>query len=290
MVCPQCQQAVDPGAQYCGNCGFKLTFTALTSPFSPPAQQPQESSPLPQTPNTIPSLAGQDHSGKAIASFVLGVLGLPASLIPIVGVVFGILAIILGSLSIHSRRKALAIIGISLAVITLLASIFLWVMATQELITDQDNGNSLTAHSGKLQDIHTPCYTTKIPAEMHVTKADDSCTFLGATPGGKEQTEVKVIQVPGLSQANLPSAAKADAANVIGAIPGGSIGEQGSATFAGSQAYQIEIKSTDGSAGLISYVYDTTSQGNLVIVLHTQARANGDNYKLSLIESNWAWL
>jgi outer membrane lipoprotein SlyB len=219
------------------------------------------------------------------------VLGLPACLVPIVGIVFGILAIVFGTLSIHSKRKIFAIIGISLAVLVLLASLFLWVMNAQELASEHSSGKTLsTANSGKLQVISTPCYTTKIPAEMHVTHTAGSCTFLGATSGSSEQEEVKVIQVPGLSQATLATAAKADAANVVGAIPGGSIGNQGSATFAGSHAYQIEIKSTDGSAGLISYVYDTTAQGNLVIVLHTQAHASTSNYDLSLIESNWAWL
>lgn len=275
MVCPQCQQTVDPGAQFCGNCGFKLPQTA------PAAYQP---------PTQTSSVNTQDHSGKAIAAFVIGVLGLPASLIPIVGIVFGILAIIFGSISIHSRRKTLAKIGIVFAVIVLLASTFLWVMSAQELAKEQENGGSLATNSGKLQPITTPCYSTKIPAEMHVTKTDGSCTFLGASAGSKEQTEVKVIQVPGLTLASLATAAKADAANVVGSIPGGKITNQSTATFAGSHAYQIEIKSTDGSAGIISYVYDTTAQGNLVIVLHTQAQAHGDNYNLSLIESNWAWL
>jgi uncharacterized membrane protein len=236
--------------------------------------------------------AQHDHSGKAIASFVLAVLGLPACLIPVAGIVLGILAIVFGSLSVRSSRKIFAIIGMSIAVIVLLASIFFWVRNTQELVTQHKSGNPLTstADSSSLQAVSTPCYTTKVPKDMKVTQTGGSCTFSAASADGSEQEVVKVLQVPQLTLGNLSSAAKADAANVVNAIPGGSISGQRSSTFAGSQAYEVEIKATDGSAGIISYVYDTTMQGNLVIVLHTQARASGNNYDLSRIESNWSWL
>lgn len=297
MQCPQCQQTVEPGASFCANCGFKLaSSTAVPIAAAAPAPVPpvpgQNFQPAYAVVPDYPALAASDHSGKAIASFVLGVLGLPACVIPILGIVFGVLAIIFGTLAVHSARKVFAIIGMSLATIVLLASIFLWVHNTQEYLAKNSTADSLphSASAGDLQSIDTPCYNTKVPKEMRITHTGESCTFLGVTKGGIEQEEVKVLQVPGLTEANLSSAAKADAANVIGSIPGGSIGDQRSATFAGSQAYQIEILSTDGSAGTISYVYNTTAQGNLVIVLHTQAHAVPGNYDLKLIESNWSWL
>jgi hypothetical protein len=170
--------------------------------------------------------------------------------------------------------------------------LFLWVRNTQEIMNRQRDGGSLSSavESGPQQAITTPCYTTKVPASLKITMSEDSCTFLAADSRTGEQQEVKVIQVPGLSTANLQTAATADAKNVVGAIPGGSITRQASATFSGSQAYEVEIQATDGSAGTISYVYDQTVQGNLVIVLHTQAKADGDNYDLSSIEADWAWL
>ena len=354
MLCPRCQKTVDPGAAFCGNCGFQLatdpgqqsataeapvlqaiqpdsapaepvmaspttvegssnqepglisstqsvpanpqpqlqTPVNLSSPaIQPASQQPYQplQTAMPQSPS-LP--ATSDHSGKAIASFVLGVLGLPACLIPIVGIVFGILAIVFGTLSVRSTRRVFAIIGMSLGILVLLAALFLWVRNTQELVKQHQNGTPLggVSSSGPQQSVSTPCYTTKVPAAMKITKTDGSCTFLAASINNGEQQEVKVMQVPGLTLGNLASAAKADAANVVNAIPGGSITDQKASTFAGSQAYQIEIKATDGSAGIISYVYDTTAQGNLVIVIHTQARASGNNYDLQSIESNWSWL
>jgi hypothetical protein len=324
MLCPRCQRTVDPTAAFCGNCGYYLTPTAIAPQPAPSADQtpqqqtPEQFSPPPQTFQAAPPpapivtppayqqplqaaspmmppqlpVATADHSGKAVASLVLGVLGLPATLIPVAGLVFGILAIIFGTLSIHSKRKMFAIIGMSLAVVVLLISIFFWVRNTQHFLQNHKNGGSVVSSNDnrQLQAITTPCYTTKVPAELKITMTEGSCTFLASNAQNGEQEEVKILQVPGLTLANLASAAKADAANVVNSIPGGSIAGQRSATFAESQAYEIEIRATDGSAGLISYVYDTTAQGNLAIILHTQARASGTNYDLSSIEANWSWL
>ncbi|HWT55517.1 MAG TPA: DUF4190 domain-containing protein [Candidatus Microsaccharimonas sp.] len=243
------------------------------------------------TPSGYPVYVRHDHGNKAIASLVLAVLGIPACLIPIVGLVFGVLALVFGTLSFRSSRKKFAVVGIALGVVVVLGSLYLWMRNAQELVNGGST-NQITHQSarvsGSLQTIHTPCYTTKIPAAMKVTRSAGSCTFLGTTTGSAEQEEVKVIQVPGLTLANLATAARADVSNVVGTIPGGSITKQQSATFAHSQAYEISIKSTDGSAGTMSYVYDATSQGNLVIVLHTQA--SGTDYGLNLIESHWSWL
>jgi hypothetical protein len=223
---------------------------------------------------------------------VLAVVGLPACLMPIVGIIFGILAIVFGTLSIHSKRKIFAIIGISLATLVLLTSIFIWVRNTQHFLESRKNGGPVVANNDgrSMQTVSTPCYTTKVPAELKITMTDGSCTFLASNASTGEQEEVKIMQVPGLTLSNLATAAKADAANVVNTIPGGSISDQRSSTFVGSQAYEVEIKAKDGSAGLISYVYNTTAQGNLAIVLHTQARASGTNYDLSSLEANWTWL
>ena len=346
MLCPRCQRTVDPGAAFCGNCGFQLmqpqtqplvapeTRQPVTQEYTPPPEAvtpqvapvplppPQPFQPIqpiqtavppvptpqpevpqapfqPTYPGGLPPLQPSpnyaappvhDHSGKAIASFVLGVLGLPASLIPIVGIVFGVLAIVFGTLSIHSAKRVFAIVGMSFAVLVLLASTFFWVHTAQELVKQHKNGFPTSSDNGSLQSVTTPCYSTKVPAAMKITQTSGSCTFLASNAGTGEQEEVKVMQVPQLTLANLPTAAKADAANVVGSIPGGSIAGQHASTFVESQAYEVRIKSTDGSAGTISYVYNTTAQGNLVIVLHTQARASDNNYDLSSIEANWAWL
>lgn len=327
-MCPRCGKTLDPGASFCGNCGLQIAPTQAAAPMAPMAAQfvpPPQTSPQPQPAinttspqpyqqfnpaypgmTSLPmqpmsplqltpqqTLGHHDHSGLAIASFVLGVLGLVAWLMPLIGLVFGILGIIFGTVSLKSYRKVFAIIGTVLSVLVMLVSLFFWVQNAQEILHGGVQGKGATSNtsdSGSRQAVSTPCYTTQIPGSMRLTRAAGSCTFQGTNATTGEQTVVKVIQVPGLSTANLASAARSDAANVVASIPGGSITSQRASTFAGSQAYEVVITATDGSAGMIKYIYDTTLQGNLVIVLHTQAKASGTNYDLSAIEENWSWL
>jgi hypothetical protein len=292
MECPNCQQTVDPGAAFCGACGFKLDASEAPQQAIPEVTaEPESNQTGPIAPAGYPVYVHPDHSGKAITSLVLGVLAIPGCLIPIVGLTFGVVAFIFGTLSYRSVRRKLAIIGMVLAVVAILGSLFLWVRNSQELVRQHNSGETVgaTSNDSQLRAMKTPCYNTKLPGDMTITQSSGSCTFLATRNHGTEQEEVKVIQVPSLSMANLQTAAQADAKNVVGAVPGGSITKQGSATFAGSQAYEIEIASTDGSAGTISYIYDSTAQGNLVIVLRTQAY-KGASHDLGDIESNWAWL
>lgn len=282
MLCPRCQQPSDPGAAYCGNCGFQLV-SGETPSQNPPAASQADINTLPPTRNS---------SGKAITSFVLAVVSIPACLVPVLGLILSVLAFVFGTLSVHSVRRRFALAGMTIAVVATLGSLYLWVHTAEELVRQHDvtHPPDSAAPLAGLQTIVTPCYTTKIPATMTVTHSTGSCTFLGSAAGGLEQEEVKVMQVPGLTLANLATAAKSDSVNVVHATPGGVITKQQSATFAHSQAYEIEIKSSDGSAGKLSYVYDATAQGNLVIVLHTHSNSNGKDYDLKQIESHWSWL
>lgn len=276
MLCPNCNQEVHHGAAFCGNCGFKLAGAHLKQAA--------------QAPPTTQAKASQrnDNSGKAIAAFILGVLGLAGWIIPIIGVVLGILAIVLGSMSLKSRHRILAIIGMVLAVLVIAVSLFFWIRAAQHVIKNNDSDlTGLTTNSvtSTLQPVSTPCYTAKIPASMTITQTPGSCTFSASSNG--ESYEVKVLQVAQLTPANLAQAAETDANNVVNSTPGGSMSSQGSITFSGSLAYYATVISTDGSAGTIDYIYKDTGQGNLVIILHTSR--SGKNYDLNSIENSWVW-
>lgn len=230
------------------------------------------------------------NNGKAIVAFVLGVLGCVGWLIPLVGVILGVLALVFGTIALKSQRRVFAIIGIALAVPVIAVSIFFWVRAAQHVLKSRSSplsGLTTQSTSSGLQSITSPCYTTKIPASLTVTQTSGSCTFQALNSTSGEEYVVKVLQIPQLSISNLPQAAQTDAKNIENSIPGGSISNQQSSTFSGSPAYTIGLTATDKSAGTIDYIYDTTIQGNLVIIFHTQR--SGKNADLSTIENNWAW-
>lgn len=239
--------------------------------------------------NTPPVLAESQQSTKAIAAFVLGIVGCVGWLIPIVGVTLGILAIVFGTISLKSPRRVLAIIGMVLAVPVIAISIFFWVKGTQQYLKTHSSstGSSTAATATPLQVITSPCYSTKIPAALQVTQTAGSCTFNAADAVSGDTYQVKVLRAPQLTKENLSQVAKADAQNVVNVIPGGSIASQNNSVFASSPAYTISLKATDGSKGVIDYIYQTTTYGNLVIVYHALRSANSVDFRT--IESNWAW-
>jgi hypothetical protein len=73
-----------------------------------------------QSPGAAPAPA--DRSALAIISLVLGILGLCAWILPLCGFPISIVGLVLGILSARSTRRGMAIAGIVLAVLTLLAA------------------------------------------------------------------------------------------------------------------------------------------------------------------------
>jgi uncharacterized membrane protein len=347
MNCPNCHQPVNPGAMFCGNCGYKINAnqtvqTAISQPviipsvqppaITPQGEQPINTQPVPsglstpqsnyvaqpaatvQQPTIQPADVGTGgvimgsaavsptlsnekaddssvhNNSKAIAAFVLGVLGCVGWLIPLVGVILGILALVFGTIALKSQRRVFAIIGMVLAVLVLAMSIFFWVRNAENVLKSKSSplsGLTDKSTSSALQTITSPCYTTKIPASLTVTQTSDSCTFKALNNKSGETYEVKVLQIAQLSIANLPQAAQTDAENVVNSIPGGSISSQQSSTFSGSPAYAFVLIAKDGSSGALDYVYNTTIQGNLIIIFHAQN--SGKGISLSTIENNWVW-
>lgn len=257
-----------------------------------PAAMPQATYPNPAMPvNAVQ----KDGRSKAIAALVLGVLGLIGWLIPIIGLVLGVLALIFGTTSLSSSKRKLAIAGIVLGVITIGLSIFGIVLNAQDgkNKTSYDNAktttNTTTQSSSSVvtKQIDTPCYSAEIPSAAVVTQTPGSCTISAADSARGEMILVKVISNSTVTAANLSKAAKADIANVVNAIPGGSITEEMATTFSGSPSYQFKLGASDGSGGVADYVYKKTSQGNIVIVFHTNRLSS----KLNDfdVEPMWQW-
>lgn len=65
----------------------------------------------------------QDRSPLAIASLVIGVLNLCAWIIPLCGCPLSVIGIVLGAVSVNSSQRTLAIVGIVLCGLGLLATL-----------------------------------------------------------------------------------------------------------------------------------------------------------------------
>lgn len=96
-----------------------------------PAQLPQNAQPA-MAGNTGAAPAypvASNNGGKAVASLILAVLAIPGTLIPIIGLVLGVLAVIFGTLSTKSPRRGLAIGGTVVGIIAVILSLMVFAYA-----------------------------------------------------------------------------------------------------------------------------------------------------------------
>lgn len=112
--CPSCGTVLQAGEELlgkqvrCGQCG--QVFVA-------------EAGPLPETQVRAPARPYPDHSGKAVASLVLGIVGLVAWCLPIFGLPVTIIGLVMGIQGRKSSNASLAIAGIVLSSIGLALSV-----------------------------------------------------------------------------------------------------------------------------------------------------------------------
>lgn len=302
MNCPACHNSVAPNAAFCGTCGQALRPPATTSQAmlhhalaQPPAMQPPSAIAAAQgvqlvsPANQPPANAGDAHvNPQAIAALVFGVLGCAGWLIPIFGVILGLLAIIFGSIGIKSQKPKLAKVGIGLAIPVIAISLYVWIEAAKQLA--QENTAPVTtqkSNEADLQTITTPCYATRLPRSMTVDQESAGCAFKATDTAAGDLYQVKVMDISRLDASNIKAAAKADADNLVSIIQGSAIDSEWDTSFVGSPGYGFTMSATDGSAATVKYIYHISAEGNLVIVFHSNR--NGTDFDLGTIENNWYW-
>ncbi len=97
MFCPACGVSVAAGVALCPACGAAMRAPSYRAPQI-------------------------DAGGKAIASLVLGILGLVVWILPIIGLPVTIIGVVQGAKALHSRQRGMAIAGLILSVIGLVAA------------------------------------------------------------------------------------------------------------------------------------------------------------------------
>jgi thiol:disulfide interchange protein len=89
--------------------------------------------------------AAAPASGRATAALILGILSIPACLIPILGVILGVIGLILGiTARSDMRRNGVAVPGrvkaaIVLASIGIGLSVVLWILSAAAIISSNNN-------------------------------------------------------------------------------------------------------------------------------------------------------
>lgn len=161
MLCPKCNLEVQPTDAFCGNCGQALAqpmaqqtapvapvqpavaaAPVATQPMMPP--QPAMAQPMAPQPTAMPGqqtpmmpIAGtQPSSSKPTIAIVLGAVGIVGALImPLIGIVGGITAIVLAAQTMKFK-KALAITGLVLGILALLVALIVVMGRLQKMKED----------------------------------------------------------------------------------------------------------------------------------------------------------
>jgi hypothetical protein len=243
MNCPRCNEAVEPGAAFCGNCGQPLQQAAPPSPGAVPSDSNQPSpmaqvlqgSPQSYAPQQLgsplaagsgPAIPGYatvnplQHKAetRAMIGLILAVVSVPAAVVPFIGLAIAIvaLAVVLPTRKML-HKKTMATVATVLAVMGLLLSIAAFaynlthykkpatgdISSNSATTTTSDQTSSQAQASGKIAG--TPCYQALMPGMDHTETAADSCNTQ-AYKGSELNTSRDVYTVQALAKKELTSA------------------------------------------------------------------------------------
>ena len=286
MRCSHCNQDLDAGASFCGNCGQPVGAPApAPAAFAPPLGVPAYSSAAatPGPAYALPAKLFRPGGGKAIAALVLGILGLVGWLIPVIGLILGVTALALGTMTTRSAHRGFAIAGIIMAILGIALSIFAWVYNVQHIT----NLKGISVAATSLQAVTTPCYTTKLDGTQTVAQHNGSCSIKTTNAAGSDSYEVVAYNQPGLLPDGLPVVAQKDSQKVVAANPGSKITMQAAKQIAGSPGYVVGLSDGKGGTATLDYILHSTSGGSNLFIL--DRFANQGDASLNSVESNWEW-
>lgn len=310
MNCPNCNQLIEAGAAFCGNCGQELAVKApdgkqtgshiaqvLKGQIDSQTGQPQYAGQV--IADNVPNYAitsPLQHVGetKAILSILLGVVGIiGALLVALVGLVLGIAGLMLGTMSRNSVRRGLSTAGIIVSSIAIVVSLGVWAY----VIHRQTNTKIATATQASdavpAANLSTPCYSTGFIDTLNVTNSKDSCdmkAFNGPTLDASTKAyKVYSSQIAAVNSSDFNEfAKKAVQKDIAASLPGFTIDSQQFRQFAGSPAYvaYTSDKATGVTVAEAVVLHQVQAGANVFVLVHASGIGVAD---LSTLEAQWQW-
>lgn len=287
IICPNCKEPIEPGATFCGNCGHKLdipqpaqTQSASLTPENPLQNQMPGQGPVVGGGSSEVYSVGQPESGaekKSIVALILGIIGIPAALLPIAGIILGIAGLILGTTARVKYKHTLNLLAIIFSIIAILAGL--------GLLVKNATGSKSYTQTGPFQTISTVCYKVKVDTGLRNFK-HQGCSFI--TSSGKEDFDVIAIKDDKVNASNMSSLGlktlRSEASSSGGTISNAHLG-----LFAGSKAVLADFKSsTTNDSGIFAFVVHQTVDGYNVFIMGRAVVEPGLN-SFGSLETTWQW-
>ncbi len=295
MNCPNCDEIVENGAVFCGNCGQPLeTHAPDGKPVGPHIAQVLHSQSSKKIPDYAVTKPLQHHGEtKAVLSLLLGVVGIVgAAFLALVGLVLGIAGLVLGTMSRNSVQKRFSTLGIVFSSIAIVASLGAWtyVIKTQnnsQPVAVADSSNIVAAST-----LSTPCYSTGFIDTLNVNNKKNSCDMQAFNGTSIEQStrafKVYANQIASVKPEVFNTfAKKAVEKDIATNLPDFNVQSAKYTQFAGSPAYIVNLKNSAGVTVTEAVVLRQVQAGaNIFVLVYASGNGTGD---LSTLEAQWQW-
>ncbi len=306
MFCPQCSEAVEPGAAFCGNCGqaLDLPMPLPPAPFGPPSAVEADPAAVSLPAYAVADPARQRGETRAMVGLIIAVLAIPAAAVPLLGWVLAIAGLILATTTRRMlQRKLMPNLAIAFSSLGLVLSAGVYVYVTQ-VQTKTKPAEVLTAQSGTDSEslatsrpvsalVETPCYSVSVVGLDMADNAKGSCNvklYDAVTLGESNRAlVVDAVKQGEITSANFVETSKALVDTYLAAsLPGFAMVTQQTTVFAGSKAYIIEAKNTATTTSMqLAIVLHTSTNGeNLFVIAYAR---NGAPANLADVAQAWEW-
>jgi hypothetical protein len=278
-ICPNCHQPVEPGAKFCGNCDQPLVVVG-----TPKVKQTDNQS-IPEYARYFP----KTRQHWASIALVLGLVGIMGSfIIPIFGIIFGIVGFFLAILTPKEIAKKLKIGAIILTILSVIVAIV-------NVSLNLKNGSHNSASYSSSIYLVTPCYNLNLSSKFTITNPKNSCNvkfYVGSNINNAlDIYQIETQNVANLNSANfdlnLKSAIENDLTSHLST--GFSIVSSEQTTFDGQLAYMVETynRAKNLSVSEEAVLYQKGIQGNnLFIITHS---AVGKMALGNALAKSWSW-
>ncbi len=305
-LCPNCNQSVEDGAVYCGNCGSKLSAeqaspSTVSQVYANSTQQTLNTTlatSLASGPN-IPAYAVPHHHKQhwAVMALAFGLFGIGVGvLVPILGLALGLCGIVIITSSLRITHGWLKPAAITISALAIAAGIGFMVNNVTHHQAAQTANKVGTSNGVASINVNTPCYSLTFATELNVNNSKGSCS-INAYDGTTFQSSSNVYKVLGnvsstVDSANFESYSKqAINQDIVKNLPAFSVAKQAANVFDGSPAYYVEAYDSTDNAAMIEETIlhnDATNlnKDNFFVIVHA---TNGSNVNLDALQSSWQW-
>ena len=291
MNCQKCNQPVETGAAYCGNCGQAMQ-----------SRQSLATSMLSSAGVNAPSYAvappkSRTGETQALLSLLFGITGIIGALfMALLGLVLGLIGLVLGTLARSSAKSNLAKAGIIASSLAILAGLAVWIYAIEndKRFSQQSPNISLpTAPAIAAATLSTPCYSTGFYDKLNVSHNLATCdmsAYNGPTLSTSSNAYKIYANKSDVTTTNAFMAIAKDALekDVASNLAGFTVDSQQVGTFAGSPAYFINVSDKEQNVAVVeAAVFHLTPSGdNIFILVHA---VNSEKADLGTLEAQWLW-